>query len=85
MAPKSYDTIRVNIQLPMILKEEVEEYARASEESVSEFFRVSAKSRIEVLRRAEQERRLATAYDSMREDAEGGQDDWETVDVEGWE
>ena len=80
MTPKSYDTIRVNIQLPMTLKEEIEEYARASEESVSEFFRVSAKSRLEVLRREAQERRLAAAYKSMREDAVGDDDGWEAVD-----
>ena len=85
MTQKSYETIRVNIQLPVVLKEEIEEYARASQESVSEFFRVSAKSRVEALRREEQERRLAAAYDAIREEHSGDDDGWEAVDLEGWE
>mgnify|MGYP002640747782 CR=1 FL=1 len=85
MAQKPYDTVRVNIQLPLVLKEEIEGYARAAKESVSEFFRIGALTRIDALRRAEQERRLVTAYEAMREARGAEGTDWVPVDLEGWE
>jgi len=85
MTPRSYDTVRVNIQLPLVLKEKIEEYARSSQESVSEFFRKSAKARVVELRRRERERGLAAAYDAMTDERAETTDDWEPLDLEGWE
>lgn len=76
---------RINIQLPLDLKEEIEKYAAMNGESVSAFFRNGASERVQRLKEAEQKKRLEEAYRSLARENRTVAADWEAVDLEGWE
>ncbi len=77
--------VRINIQLPVELREAVEVESKGTGESVSAFFRRSAEERLERLRREHEERRLEEAYRTMGSDQALTSKEWGAVDREGWE
>ena len=83
MSDVPYQTKRVNIQLSLVLKEQVEEYAARNGESASEFFRRGAEERILRIDQEKQDRILKHAYLEMNDSKERSL--WENADLERWE
>jgi len=77
--------MRVNVQLDAALREEVQEYTARQGVSLSQFLRVAAKERIERLRRMERDDLLRLGYLEMGDENRRTSEEFEPVDLEGWE
>ena len=76
---------RVNVQIDAALRAELAQQADRLGESVSTFFRESARERLDRLKRAELDRSLREAYVAMADENVQSTKVFEAVDLEGWE
>ena len=85
MKGKTRSTSRININVDDGLREEVARCSRLAGESVSAFFRESARQRVARMIREEQESLLKEAYCTLAEENQLLAEEHDAVDVEGWE
>ena len=85
MGDHTHKKLRINIQLGVELKKELEECSRLTGESVSAFCRRGAIDRIRRIRDEQRDNRLKEAYIEMGDENRKISRDFEAIDLEGWE
>jgi hypothetical protein len=76
---------RVNIQLPIGLKQRAELLARQKGESLSAFLREGARERVGRLEQEMRDALLTEAYKALAEENRMLSQEHEPIDLEGWE
>ena len=85
MRGKRQDTARVNIPLPLEVKEAVAEYAAKTNCSMSELMAKAVAEKVKAMQQAELDRQLEQAYRSMADEQRSEVAEWDAASTEAWE
>ena len=85
MAKIAEGSVRVNITLPVVVKEAMAEYAAKSKRSMSELMAEAIEEKARQIEEEELNQRLTEAYGEMSDDLQREVAEWDHVSLEAWE
>jgi len=85
MGKRAEDSVRVNITLPVMVKEAMAEYAAKSRRSMSELMAEAIEEKARQIKEEELRRELAEAYRDISGDLQQEVAEWDPVSREAWE
>jgi len=85
MAKTADGSVRVNITLPIVVKEAMAEYAAKSQHSMSELMGEAIEEKARQSEEEELNQRLTEAYGEMSDDLQREVAEWDHVSLEAWE